>query len=72
MERTWLITALGVLLGAVAGWFYWSQWGCTGGCSITGSPLNSSLYGGFMGGLLLNSFKKETKTEVTNNDQNNH
>lgn len=66
MKRNWLITVLGVLLGAVAGWFYWSQWGCTTGCSITSSPLNSSLYGAFMGGLLVYSVRKEEKIGQTN------
>lgn len=68
MKRLWVITAVGVLLGAVAGWFYWNQWGCTAGCAITGSPLNSTLYGAFMGGLLVNSFGKEKKTEQPNNN----
>ena len=70
MKRIWLLTAVGVILGAVAGagWFYWSQWGCTAGCSITGSPVNSSLYGAFMGGLLVNSVRKEKKNEQPNNN----
>jgi integral membrane sensor domain MASE1 len=60
MKRTWLITGLGIVLGAAAGWAYWYWWGCTEGCAITSSPVNSSLYGGLMGALLVNSFKKET------------
>jgi hypothetical protein len=70
MKRTWLITGLGIVLGALAGWAYWYWWGCTEGCAITGSPLNSSLYGGLMGALLVNSFKKEgsrTKNIKTDN-----
>jgi hypothetical protein len=68
MKRTWPITVLGILLGAVAGWFYWSQWGCTAGCAITGSPLNSTLYGGLMGGLLVNTVRKGKKTEQPNHN----
>lgn len=60
MKRVWILTGAGVAVGALAGWLYWYYWGCTNGCSITGSPLNSSLYGAFMGGLLFNSFKQET------------
>ena len=60
MKRTWLTTGLGIVLGAAAGWAYWYWWGCTEGCAITSSPVNSSLYGGLMGALLVNSFKKET------------
>lgn len=61
MKRTWLITGIGIVLGALAGWAYWYQWGCTEGCTITGSPINSTLYGGLMGALLVNSFKSEEK-----------
>lgn len=72
MKRAWLITGIAVVLGALAGWFYWSQWGCEAGCAITSSPVRSTLYGGFMDGLLVNTFKKEKKTEQTNNIQNKH
>lgn len=58
MKRIWWITAIGVLLGALAGWAYWYQWGCTAGCAITGHPVNSSLYGALMGGLVVHTFKK--------------
>ena len=61
MKRVWWITGIGVVLGAVAGWAYWSQWGCTVGCTITGNPVNSSLYGGLMGGLLVNTFKRKER-----------
>jgi hypothetical protein len=51
---------IGILLGAVAGYLYWYYIGCTSGsCAITSSPVNSTLYGALMGGLLLNTF--ETK-----------
>ncbi len=69
MKRVWVITAVGVALGAVAGWLYWHQWGCTNGCAITSSPVNSTLYGAFMGGLLLNSFKKPVPARTA--DENN-
>jgi len=58
------ITLVGVLFGAVAGFFYWQQIGCLSGtCAITSSPINSTLYGAVMGGLLLNIFKKEEVKE---------
>lgn len=66
MKRTWLLTLLGVAVGAAAGWLYWHQWGCTGGCAITGSPVNSTLYGAFMGGLLLHGLKQEKTTDAPN------
>lgn len=61
MKRAVLYTSIGALLGGLAGWLYWSRFGCTNGCAITSSPVNSSLYGAFMGGLLVNSLKREKK-----------
>ncbi|MBK7296922.1 MAG: hypothetical protein IPI91_09920 [Flavobacteriales bacterium] len=63
MKRTVLYTSLGILIGAVSGYLYYHFYGCTNGCSITGSPINSTLYGSFMGGLLVNTFKKDNKQE---------
>lgn len=62
MRRTLLLAGVGIALGAVGGWLYWSHFGCTTGCSITSSPVNSTLYGAFMGGLILNSFAKPAKS----------
>lgn len=57
-----LLTAVGVVIGAVAGYFYYSEIGCLSGtCAITSKPLNSTLYGGVMGGLLFNMFIKSPK-----------
>jgi uncharacterized protein YcfJ len=70
MNRTWLLLLIGVLLGALAGWLYWSQVGCASGtCAITSSPINSTLYGAFMGGLLANSFRSGDK--ATRSPDNN-
>ena len=39
---------------------YWRYVGCTTGtCPITSSPVNSSIWGAAMGGLLLSSFMPE-------------
>jgi phage shock protein E len=57
------LTLIGVALGAVGGYLYYYYIGCvSGSCAITSNPVNSTLYGSVMGGLLLNTFKKE-KTE---------
>jgi len=48
-----IFTLSGIGLGLLAGYLYYWQVGCVDGCTITGDPLNSSLYGGLMGGLLL-------------------
>jgi hypothetical protein len=61
MKRTVLITAIGVAIGAGLGWLYWNYFGCTNGCAITSSPVNSSLYGALMGGLVVNTFKREER-----------
>ena len=68
MKRVWLLTAGGVLLGAAGGWSYWYYFGCTNGCAITSSPLNSSLYGAFMGGLLFNSFKRPVTVSTSSSE----
>lgn len=57
-----LYTILGMAIGAVAGYFYWKFIGCsTGSCAITSNPINSTIYGSVMGGLLLSIFKKDKK-----------
>ncbi|HCS21020.1 MAG TPA: hypothetical protein DIW47_10760 [Bacteroidetes bacterium] len=38
-------------LGALAGYAYYYFVGCDGGCMISSSPVNSTLYGMGMGGL---------------------
>lgn len=65
MKRAWLITLGAALVGAAAGYLYYSLVGCaSGSCAITSSPVNSSLYGALMGGLLANSFaQKQPKAQ---------
>jgi hypothetical protein len=59
------LTLLGILFGAIAGYFYWLQVGCSSGtCPITSSPVWSSLYGALLGGLLFSIFKKEEKQKI--------
>lgn len=58
MKRISVIPGLGLVIGAAGGYLYWYFVGCTSGsCAITSSPVNSSLYGGLMGFLLVNSFR---------------
>lgn len=66
-KRHW-ITFLGVIVGIAGGFLYWRFIGCTTGtCPITSSPLNSSIWGAIMGGLLFSIFLKEEKVS-TNKD----
>ena len=51
---------LGVIIGAIGGFAYYHYIGCVSGtCTITSKPVNSTLYGAMMGGLLFSIFKKE-------------
>jgi hypothetical protein len=57
------LTTIGVVIGAIAGYLYYAEIGCLNGtCAITSKPINSTLYGGLMGGLLVNIFIKSPKT----------
>jgi hypothetical protein len=48
---------LPVVLGALGGFLYYQFIGCNGSCAITGSPVNSTLYGSLMG-LILTDWKQ--------------
>jgi hypothetical protein len=51
-------TLIGILVGALGGFAYYYFMGCSSGtCAITSRPLNSDLYGAFLGGVLLNMFE---------------
>jgi len=62
--KNWILNnkwpLIGVVLGAVAGYIYWQQVGCSSGtCRITSIWYRSTLYGALMGGLLFSMFKTE-------------
>ncbi|NBP70521.1 MAG: hypothetical protein EBR30_21745 [Cytophagia bacterium] len=55
-----IIWAIAATVGATAGFVYWYYVGCNSGtCAITSSPINSSVYGGVMGILLVNVLDKQ-------------
>ncbi len=59
------LTILGILLGAIGGYAYYHYIGCASGtCPITSRPLNSTLYGALMGGLLLNMLEKDNSKKI--------
>ena len=61
-KKAIIITGIGIVVGAIAGYFYYFYIGCaSGSCAITSKPLNSTLYGALMGGLLFNMFIKSPK-----------
>lgn len=61
-KKAYIITGIGIVVGLIAGYLYYQQIGCESGtCAITSKPLNSTLYGGLMGGLLFNLFVTSPK-----------
>jgi xanthine/uracil permease len=51
--RKYRITIVGILIGAILGWVYWYFIGCQNGmCTIKSDPINMTLYGALLGGLL--------------------
>jgi hypothetical protein len=61
-KKVIIITSVGVVVGAIAGYAYYHFIGCASGtCAITSKPLNSTLYGSLMGGLLFNMFVTDSK-----------
>lgn len=54
------LVIIGVIVGATGGYLYYHYVGCaSGSCAITSKPINSTVYGAIMGGLLLSMLIKE-------------
>lgn len=68
IKRHWL-KAVGLIVGAIAGYMYYHYVGCVSGtCAITSKPWNSTIYGAVMGVLLFDMMavkgKSRDKSEV--------
>ena len=54
----------GIIAGGIVGFLYWNYVGCSSGtCLITSKPVNSSVYGAVMGGLVFSIFKPNKKSD---------
>ena len=61
LKTKWMI-ALGVLVGAIAGYLYWRLVGCASGtCAITSVWWRSALYGALMDGFAFDIIKDYIK-----------
>ncbi len=61
-KKGYLITVVGAVIGAIAGYAYYYYVGCaSGSCAITSKPVNSTLYGALLGGLLFSFFVPSKK-----------
>ena len=55
-----VLTIIGALIGAIAGFLYWYFIGCTGGsCPIQSNPVMSTIWGLLLGGLIFSLFEKK-------------
>ena len=56
--RKYRLTLIGGVVGALGGYAYYYFVGCANGtCAITSNPLNMTVYGILMGGLLFSMFE---------------
>ena len=62
MFKKYKLAIFGILIGAIFGYLYYHFVGCfSGTCVITSKPINSTLYGAMIGGLLFAIFEKKPK-----------
>jgi uncharacterized membrane protein YdjX (TVP38/TMEM64 family) len=59
----WVRFIIGIVIGSIGGYLYYYFIGCeSGSCAIQSDPVNMTLYGALMGGVLFFGSKK-TKNE---------
>ncbi len=63
--RVSYLSLIGVIIGTIGGYIYYSQVGCVSGtCAITSNPWMSIAWGGAFGYLIFDMFeKKKTKQD---------
>ncbi|MBC7615589.1 MAG: hypothetical protein H7202_05935 [Pedobacter sp.] len=63
--RNKILMIIGLLIGGSVGYIYWKFIGCnTGTCAITSNPINSTIYGALMGGIIGLAIQKDRKQTV--------
>ena len=61
-KKNLIFISIGIVIGGLAGYAYYYFIGCSSGtCAITSKPVNSTVYGMVMGGLVLDLFNKKEK-----------
>lgn len=61
--KKYKLVIIGAIVGLGAGYAYYHFVGCASGtCAITSKPLNSSIYGSVMGGLLFSMIPLKKKS----------
>ena len=59
-----MLSLVGGVVGALAGYLYYVFVGCnSGSCPITSSPVMSVIWGAVMGGLLFSMFDNKKKSD---------
>lgn len=62
--RISVLALIGVVIGAIGGYIYYSQVGCVSGtCAITSNPWMSTAWGGAFGYLTFDMFDKKKPKE---------
>lgn len=57
-----MVSLIGIVVGAIGGYIYYVEIGCTSGtCPLTSNPYMSILWGGVMGYLIGDMFRKKPK-----------
>lgn len=64
LKRIPILSLVGLLVGALGGYIYYSQVGCVSGtCAITSNPWMSTAWGAALGYLLFDMFRGKRKTQ---------
>lgn len=67
LKKISLLSIIGLVIGAIGGYVYYSEIGCVSGtCAITSNPWMSTLWGAAFGYLVFDMFVKRKKEKSEN------